>query len=176
MAANAAPNIDDLTLASIRVSFPCKSQAVTVKSGLESRVKCFLGNNMSDLTIGRAAKAAGVKIDTIRYYQRIGLITEPTLPQGGQRKYGDDVIRRIKFIKRSQVLGFTLAETRNLLSFEQAHNCWDTKELAERKIKEIDHRIADLRRMRKTLSDLAKGCDAGGDPSPCPIIDSLALT
>ena len=129
---------------------------------------------MSDMTIGRAALAAGVKIDTIRYYQRIGLITEPTLPQGGQRKYGDDVIRRVKFIKRSQVLGFTLDETRNLLSFEQAHNCCDTKELAEHKIKEIDHRIADLRRMRKTLSDLARRCDSGGEPNPCPIIDSLA--
>lgn len=57
---------------------------------------------MNDMTIGRAANAAGVKIDTIRYYQRIGLIAEPLLPQGGQRKYGEAVVRRVKFIKRAQ--------------------------------------------------------------------------
>lgn len=129
---------------------------------------------MNEMTIGRAAKAAGVKIDTIRYYQRIGLIVEPLLPQGGQRKYGDEVVRRVKFIKRAQALGFTLEETSSLLSFEQAANCCETKELAESKIKEIDVRIADLRRMKKTLGDLSRRCDSGDEHSHCPIIDSLA--
>lgn len=126
------------------------------------------------MTIGRAAKAAGVKVDTIRYYQRIGLITEPVLPQGGQRKYGEEVIRRVKFIKRSQTLGFTLNETSSLLSFEEAKNCCETKELAEHKIKEIEGRIADLRRMKKTLGDLTVRCESGDERSHCPIIDSLA--
>lgn len=129
---------------------------------------------MNEMTIGRAANAAGVKIDTIRYYQRIGLIVEPVLPQGGQRKYGDEVVRRVKFIKRAQTLGFSLEETSSLLSFEQATNCSQTKSLAEHKIKEIDSRIADLRRMKKTLGDLSKRCEADGEASHCPIIDSLA--
>lgn len=129
---------------------------------------------MSELTIGRAAKAAGVKIDTIRYYQRIGLITEPVLPLGGQRKYGKEVLRRVKFIKRAQKLGFTLDEASDLLSFEEAKNCCATKELAELKIKEIDSRIADLRRMKKTLSDLSMRCESGVESGPCPILDSLA--
>jgi MerR family mercuric resistance operon transcriptional regulator len=129
---------------------------------------------MQDMTIGRAAKAASVNIDTIRYYQRRGLVDEPQLPQGGQRKYDDRVVRRVKFIKRAQTLGFTLEETRSLLSFEQAHSCSDTKELAMHKIHEIDQRIADLKRMRKTLSELAAHCENGSDPGPCPIIDTLA--
>jgi MerR family mercuric resistance operon transcriptional regulator len=129
---------------------------------------------MNQMTIGRAAKAAGVKIDTIRYYQRIGLITEPVLPQGGQRKYGEDVVRRVKFIKRAQTLGFTLDETSSLLSFEEAKNCCETKELAEHKIKEIDGRIADLRRIKKTLGDLTMRCENGDERSHCPIIDTLA--
>ena len=128
---------------------------------------------MNDMTIGRAANAAGVKIDTIRYYQRIGLIAEPLLPQGGQRKYGEAVVRRVKFIKRAQTLGFTLDETSSLLSFEEAKNCCETKELAEHKIKEIDGRIADLRRMKKTLGDLSMRCESGVESGPCPIIDSL---
>ncbi len=129
---------------------------------------------MNEMTIGRAAKAAGVKIDTIRYYQRIGLIAEPVLPQGGQRKYGEEVVRRVKFIKRAQTLGFTLDETSCLLSFEEAKNCCETKELAEHKIKEIDGRIADLRRMKKTLGELMMRCESGDDSGQCPIIDSLA--
>ena len=128
---------------------------------------------MNEMTIGRAAKAAGVKIDTIRYYQRIGLITEPVLPQGGQRKYGEEVVRRVKFIKRAQTLGFTLDETSSLLNFEKAKNWCETKELAEHKIKEIDGRIADLRRMKKTLGDLSMRCENGVEAGPCPIIDSL---
>ena len=129
---------------------------------------------MQAMTIGRAAKAAGVNIDTIRYYQRRGLVDEPPLPQGGQRQYGDDVVRRVKFIKRAQTLGFTLEETRSLLSFEQASSCCDTRDLALHKVEEIDQRIADLRRMRQTLSELATHCESGSDPGPGPIIDTLA--
>ena len=129
---------------------------------------------MQEMTIGRAAKAAGVNIDTIRYYQRRGLVDEPQLPQGGQRKYDDGVVRRVKFIKRAQTLGFTLEETRSLLSFEQAHNCCDTRDLALHKVQEIDQRIADLRRMRKTLRELATRCESGSELEPCPIIDTLA--
>ena len=129
---------------------------------------------MQGMTIGRAAKAAGVNIDTIRYYQRRGLVDEPQIPQGGQRKYGDAVVRRVKFIKRAQTLGFTLEEARSLLSFEQAHSCCDTRDLAMHKIHEIDQRIADLKRMRKTLSELATHCENGSNPGPCPIIDTLA--
>lgn len=129
---------------------------------------------MAEMTIGKAAMAAGVSIDTIRYYQRIGLVDEPPLPMGGQRKYGDGAVLRVKFIKRAQTLGFTLEETRSLLSFEQVHSCCDTRDLAKRKIQEIDCRISDLRRMRKTLSALAARCELGEEPGPCPIINTLA--
>ena len=130
---------------------------------------------MPEMTIGRAATAAGVNIDTIRYYQRRGLVDEPVLPVGGQRKYGDDTVRRVKFIKRAQTLGFTLEETRSLLSFEQAHSCSATKELADHKVREIDARIAALRRMKKTLAALALHCESGETPGPCPIIDTLMI-
>ena len=129
---------------------------------------------MQNMTIGRAARAAGVNIDTIRYYQRRGLVDQPLLPQGGQRKYGDGVVRRVKFIKRAQTLGFTLEETRSLLSFEQANSCCDTRDLALRKVQEVDQKIADLCRIRETLSELATHCDNGSDPGPCAIIDTLA--
>ena len=128
---------------------------------------------MPEMTIGRAATTAGVKIDTIRYYQRRSLVDEPALPIGGQRKYGDDTVRRVKFIKRAQTLGFTLEETKSLLSFERARSCTATRKLAEHKVVEIDARIVDLRRMRKTLAALALHCESSEAPGHCPIIDTL---
>lgn len=128
---------------------------------------------MNEMTIGSAAKAAGVKIDTIRYHQRIGLITETVLPQGGQLKYRKEVVRRVKFIQSAQTLGFTLDETSSLLSFGEAKNCCATKELPEHKIKAIDSRIAVLRRMKQALGDLTMRSESGVESGLCPIIDSL---
>lgn len=127
----------------------------------------------SEMTIGRAANAAGVNVDTIRYYQRRGLVEEPELPLGGQRKYGEDTIRRVRFIKRAQALGFSLDEVGNLLQLEDGDNCSRTKAIAQRKLKIIEERIADLSRMRESLGGLVAQCSAGKRPRACPIIASL---
>lgn len=127
----------------------------------------------SAMTIGRAAKAAGVNVDTIRYYQRRELLEEPELPAGGQRQYGEDTIRRVRFIKRAQGLGFSLEEVRNLLELEDGDNCSRTRAIALRKLQLIEERIADLSRMRESLGGLVALCSAGKRPKACPIIASL---
>jgi MerR family mercuric resistance operon transcriptional regulator len=129
---------------------------------------------MADLTIGRLAAAAGVNVETIRYYQRRGLMTAPEKPINGQRRYAVDAVRRVRFIKRAQVLGFTLEEIGSLLELDEAHACAETRELAARKVKVIEDKLADLKAMRKALSSLVQECDTGSAKGACPIIHALA--
>lgn len=86
-------------------------------------------HGMTEMTIGRLADAAGVNVETIRYYQRRGLLLEPDRPINGQRRYARAVVKRVRFIKRAQVLGFTLDEVGSLLELDEAHACADTREL-----------------------------------------------
>jgi MerR family mercuric resistance operon transcriptional regulator len=125
------------------------------------------------LTIGQVAKAANVNVETVRYYQRRGLLREPERPVSGQRKYSVDDVHRLSFIKRAQVLGFTLEEIGNLLQLEGADCCGDTHDLAVRKLTLIDAKIADLTSMRKALADLVLQCELGNQQGSCPIIQSL---
>ncbi|CAJ0794070.1 MAG: Hg(II)-responsive transcriptional regulator [Ralstonia sp.] len=125
------------------------------------------------LTIGQVAKAANVNVETVRYYQRRGLLREPEKPVSGQRKYSVDDVHRLSFIKRAQVLGFTLEEIGNLLQLEGADCCGDTHDLAVRKLTLIDAKIADLTSMRKALADLVLQCELGNQQGSCPIIQSL---
>lgn len=125
------------------------------------------------LTIGQVAKAANVNVETVRYYQRRGLLREPERPVSGQRKYSVDDVRRLSFIKRAQALGFTLEEIGNLLQLEGADCCGDTHDLAVRKLTLIDAKIADLTSMRKALADLVLQCELGNQQGSCPIIQSL---
>jgi len=127
-----------------------------------------------ELTIGKLAQRAGVNIQTIRYYQRRGLLEEPSKPPGGYRRYPVAMARRVHFIKRAQHLGFTLEEVKNLLLLENGRNCRETQLLAERKLSLIKERIDDLIRMRRTLKQLIAQCAAGRRPRSCPIIKSLA--
>lgn len=128
----------------------------------------------AELTIGKLADAAGVNIETIRYYQRRGLLDEPTKPLGGHRRYAPEQAKRVRFIKRAQALGFTLDEVGTLLTLDAACCCTETRALADRKRALIERKMADLVVMHKALSNLVRQCDAGKDSASCPIIDVLA--
>ena len=130
--------------------------------------------NMTELTIGRLADEAGVNVETIRYYQRRGLMMEPDKPTNGQRRYSVAVAKRVRFIKRAQVLGFTLGEVGSLLALDEADACTDTRELAMHKLQVIERKLADLNAMRDSLTELLRQCDTGANESSCPIIHALA--
>lgn len=127
----------------------------------------------TELTIGKLAEEAGVNIETIRYYQRRGLLDEPAKPLGGHRRYSVEQAKRLRFIKRAQLLGFTLDEVAGLLHLDDGYECAETRALATRKLALIDQKIADLAAIRQALGGLVQQCDAGGSVA-CPIIDVLA--
>lgn len=127
-----------------------------------------------ELTIGRVAKRAGVNVETIRYYQRRGLIAEPDKPHMGYRRYPSDIVKHIRFIKRAQALGFTLNEVAVLLRLEEARACAKTRALAAHKMDVIDQKLTGLTAMRKALAGLVRQCDAGRSTKGCPIIQVLA--
>jgi MerR family mercuric resistance operon transcriptional regulator len=98
----------------------------------------------SHLTIGKLAESAGVNVETIRYYQRRGLLSEPKKPLGGYRHYPPDITKRVRFIKRAQALGFTLEEIAGLLRLEAATACAETRELAAHKLALIEEKLTEL--------------------------------
>lgn len=124
------------------------------------------------LTISGVARAAAVNVETVRYYQRRGLIREPPKPRQGYRIYTPETVDRLRFIKRAQELGFTLVEIKNLLSLDDGH-CRQTQELAERKLSLIQGRIRDLKAMERVLGKLVQACGQHGDTPGCPIIETL---
>ena len=125
------------------------------------------------LTIGRLAKQTEVTVETIRYYQRIGLLAEPEKPESGYRHYTADAISKIRFIKRAQQAGFTLKEIAELLSLDGTH-CADVRKIAEQKCQHINQQIKVLTALREALADLAKGCQRTGSSEHCVILDALA--
>lgn len=125
-----------------------------------------------NLTIGKLAESATVNIETIRYYQRLGLLAVPEKPSGGHRRYGPEVAKRVRFIRRAQALGFTLEEVGGLLRLDAANACAETRELASQKLMLIEKKLGDLRTMREGLAALVAKCDTGGDRA-CPIIEVL---
>jgi MerR family mercuric resistance operon transcriptional regulator len=127
-----------------------------------------------DLTIGKVARAAGVNVETVRYYQRSGLVPEPPRPAGSVRRYSDETIARLRFIKRAQELGFTLAEVRRLLALGDPQSCAKARALAAEKLSLVRARIADLDRMRAVLESLIERCDTVRGKVACPIIQTLA--
>ena len=128
---------------------------------------------MSELTIGSLADEAGVNVETIRYYQRRGLMPEPDKPAQGYRRYDATTVKRVRFIKRAQALGFTLEEIGGLLKLDEAHACAETRELASHKLQTIETKLADLVAMRQALTALLCQCDAGAMKGNCPIIHAL---
>lgn len=124
-------------------------------------------------TISRFAAAAGVHVETVRYYQRRGLIPEPLRPQGGIRRYSNEDVARLRFIKRAQAVGFTLSEIKALLKLRAAKSCRATRELAAVKLDFVDARIRELRSLRRELAQWVAECDANREESICPVIDHL---
>jgi MerR family transcriptional regulator, mercuric resistance operon regulatory protein len=125
------------------------------------------------MTIGRLAKAAGVNVETVRYYQRRGLIDEPQKPIGGQRRYPQTAVARIAFVRRAQRLGFSLAEVGSLLEHLDGRSWTETRTIAEKKLASLDLHVAELNRMRTALKTLIGKSRKGKGRGRCPIISAL---
>ena len=123
------------------------------------------------LTIGKLAAAGGVGVETIRFYQRKGLLEEPTR-ESGIRRYGSEDLRRLRFIKQAQTAGFTLQEIKELLELDAGEDRPRARELAQVRIEALDEKITDLKRARDALRRLAREC-GGGSSGPCPILRSF---
>jgi MerR family mercuric resistance operon transcriptional regulator len=122
-------------------------------------------------TIGKLAAAGGVGVETVRFYQRRGLLEQPTR-ESGVRRYGSEDLRRLKFIRQAQTAGFTLEEIKELLELDAGEDRPRARELAKARLKALDAKIADLRRARGALQRLAKECSSGSS-GPCPILRSF---
>lgn len=129
----------------------------------------------STLTIGAVAKRVGVAIDTIRYYEREGLLPEPARRASGYRSYDDSAITQLRFIRRAKDLGFTLEEIRELLalSADRARGVKAVKLRAQKRLDAMDTRIAELQRVRSGLAQLVESCPGHGKPEECPILRAL---
>ncbi len=127
------------------------------------------------MTIGKVSKASGVGIDTIRFYEKEGLLDVPARRMSGYREYDDGVVRRLLFIRRAKELGFTLAEIKELLALrvERKASCGRVKQQAEAKIVDIEAKMKSLGRMRRALVKLTDACDERAPTSQCPILEAL---
>lgn len=126
------------------------------------------------LSIGALAERTGIKIETIRYYERIGLIAAPPRSAGGHRVYDQAHLRRLGFVRRSRELGFSLDEVRMLLAMaDGGSTCGDVQALALRHLADVRAKIADLRRLEETLKSISDQCEGGTMPE-CPIIEALS--
>ncbi len=128
-------------------------------------------------TIGEVAKLSGIGLETVRFYERQGLIAEPPRTDSGYRQYPKDVLARIRFIRRAKELGFTLREIIELLALrvDTDMSCADVKRRTEEKITVIKEKIGDLRKILKALKVLEASCSGTGPTSECPILDTLSI-
>jgi len=125
------------------------------------------------MTIGQLARAGGVGVETVRYYQRLKLLDEPARAYGSVRRYGSDMVERIRVIKRAQRLGFTLAEIKTLFLLDSKRDRHRAHRLAQSKIIEIEQRLKDMSTMRSALRQLVSSCEAGDAALPCPIVEAF---
>ncbi|MBU9690833.1 MULTISPECIES: Hg(II)-responsive transcriptional regulator [Burkholderia cepacia complex] len=130
-------------------------------------------NSTVNLTIGALATAADVGVETIRFYQRKGLLSEPHKPYGGIRRYGAADVARVRFVKSAQRLGFSLDEVGELLRLEDGTHCVEASRLAEHKLGDIRAKLADLARMESVLAQVVRACHARDGHVSCPLIASL---
>jgi MerR family mercuric resistance operon transcriptional regulator len=124
-------------------------------------------------TIGALAEAAGVNVETIRFYQRKGLMPEPEKPYGSIRRYGAAELARVRFIKSAQRLGFSLEEVGELLKLEDGARCSEARQLAEQKLVDVRQKLTDLQRIESVLAGLVARCSAVRGRVNCPLIASL---
>ena len=129
---------------------------------------------MSDMTIGQLAREVDVNVETVRYYHRRGLLPAPERPSGGIRRYSAEALARLRFIKRSQALGFSLDDVEALLSLDDGRTCSSARVIGARKLAEVKQRIRDLRTLEKALQALVDRCGSSTGRVNCPLIDSLA--
>jgi MerR family transcriptional regulator, mercuric resistance operon regulatory protein len=148
----------------LRVSLPVCRARYSFRTIVQSQGPSFL-------TIGRLAAAGGVGVETIRFYQRKGLLETPTR-DGGIRRYGNGDLSRLRYIKQAQAAGFTLEEIRELLELDSSEDRPRARELARVRIAALDSKINDLNRARAALSRLADEC-ARAPSGPCPILESF---
>ncbi|NOX17490.1 MAG: MerR family transcriptional regulator [Chlorobi bacterium] len=130
---------------------------------------------MKQFTVGKLSSEAEINVETVRYYESIGLMPKPKRTESGYRVYSEADLGRLKFVKKSQRLGFTLKEIKELLfmRIDEETTCRDLKEMAEQKIKEVDSKIRELKKIKKALEILASQCHSSGPKSECPILENL---
>jgi len=127
------------------------------------------------MTTGQLARAVGIGVETVRYYERTGLLPKPPRTPGGHRQYGEADARRLRFVRKAQELGFTLREIKGLLSLrvEPGKNCASVASTADRVMARIDLQIRELNSMRRALAELRASCDTKTPTGECPILDAL---
>jgi MerR family copper efflux transcriptional regulator len=128
---------------------------------------------MNSIGIGALARRAGVRIDTVRYYERSGLLAPKTRLPSGYRRYGAVELARLRFIRRAQTLGFSLKETQELLALSSRRDVARVKRAAQQKLADVERRIAELERVRSGLATLIAACPGHGRAADCPILNAL---
>src|SRR5215471_4015994 len=130
---------------------------------------------MQTMTIGRLAKETGVNIDTIRYYERHGLLPHPSRRESGYREYARADVARLSFIRRAKELGFSLADIAELLSLShERRDVRGVKRKAEEHLADVERKIDELKRVRRGLKTLIDACPGHGEPASCPIVAALS--
>lgn len=132
---------------------------------------------MKPLSIGQLAKRAGVGVETVRFYERQGLLAEPERKQSGYRQYPEDVVARLRFIRRAKELGFSLKEIAELIALRRDPDttCADVKQRAQAKLDGIEAKIRDLQRIKQALLQVTASCRGRGPTSACPILEALDM-
>ena len=132
---------------------------------------------MKPLTIGQLARRAGVGVETVRFYERRGLLDEPARLESGYRQYPEEAVARLNFIKRAKELGFTLKEITELLTLrvDPDTTCAEIKQTAQAKLTNVDAKIRDLQRIKQALLAVTASCTGRGPTSACPILDALEM-
>ncbi len=131
-------------------------------------------SDLAHLPIGALAKQTGCKVETIRYYENIGVLPPPARSSGGQRRYTINHLKRLNFVRRARALGFTLNEVRDLLRLVDGadYTCAEVEAVTLAHLGDVRTKIADLRKLERVLKDMASQCDGGTVPE-CPVIDAL---
>jgi MerR family copper efflux transcriptional regulator len=130
---------------------------------------------VESLSIGQVARRAGVSIDTIRFYERQGVLEQPLRRDSGYRQYSEEIVRRIRFIQRAKLLGFSLKEIAGLLMLrvDEQTSCEQVKEATLAKLDQVAHKLVELEHMRQALLQVASLCTGEGPASACPMLDAL---
>lgn len=130
---------------------------------------------METMSIGELAKAADIGVETVRFYEREGLIAEPPRRRSGYRQYPPDTVRRLRFIRRAKDLGFTLKEIGELLDLrvDPKKSCRDVRSMATAKLADVEGKMLDLARIKAALVSLERACRGTGPTSECPILDAI---